>query len=87
MTEKHYTLIGPDGQSVLSAVPGTLGGNRCRVDAAYRNASGTSSTNPRVETSPPRALAAIRLHPLAMMPVRDRLPPRLVVPVPVDGAR
>jgi hypothetical protein len=30
MTEKQYTLIGADGQEVLSAVPGTLGGNRRR---------------------------------------------------------
>ena len=30
MTEKHYKLIGPDGNEVLSAVPGTLGGNRRR---------------------------------------------------------
>jgi hypothetical protein len=30
MTEKHYKLVGPDGQEVLSAVPGTLGGNRRR---------------------------------------------------------
>ena len=30
MTEKQYTLIGPDGTDVLSAVPGTLGGNRRR---------------------------------------------------------
>ena len=30
MTEKHYTLIGPAGEEVLSAVPGTLGGNRRR---------------------------------------------------------
>ena len=30
MTEKLYTLIGPDGQDMLSAVPGTLGGNRRR---------------------------------------------------------
>jgi len=28
MTEKQYKLIGPDGEEVLSAVPGTLGGNR-----------------------------------------------------------
>jgi hypothetical protein len=30
MSEKLYTLIGPDGEEVLSAVPGTLGGNRRR---------------------------------------------------------
>lgn len=30
MTGKLYTLIGPDGEEVLSAVPGTLGGNRRR---------------------------------------------------------
>jgi hypothetical protein len=30
MTEKLYTLIGEDGKEVLSAVPGTLGGNRRR---------------------------------------------------------
>jgi methylphosphotriester-DNA--protein-cysteine methyltransferase len=30
MTGKQYKLIGPDGQDVLSAVPGTLGGNRRR---------------------------------------------------------
>ncbi len=30
MTGKQYTLIGPDGQEVLSADPGTLGGNRRR---------------------------------------------------------
>lgn len=28
MTEKQYKLLGPDEQEVLSAVPGTLGGNR-----------------------------------------------------------
>lgn len=28
MTAKQYTLIGPDGEQVRSAVPGTLGGNR-----------------------------------------------------------
>ena len=30
MTEKQYRLIGPNGQEVLSDVPGTLGGNRRR---------------------------------------------------------
>jgi hypothetical protein len=30
MTGKQYTLIGPDGQEVQSAIPGTLGGNRRR---------------------------------------------------------
>jgi methylphosphotriester-DNA--protein-cysteine methyltransferase len=30
MTEKLYRLIGQDGAEVLSAVPGTLGGNRRR---------------------------------------------------------
>ena len=30
MTEKLYRLIGADGQETLSAVPGTLGGNRRR---------------------------------------------------------
>ncbi|WP_310571753.1 Ada metal-binding domain-containing protein [Gemmatimonas sp.] len=30
MTEKQFTLIGADGQEMLSAVPGTLGGNRRR---------------------------------------------------------
>lgn len=30
MTGKLYTLIGADGNEVLSAVPGTLGGNRRR---------------------------------------------------------
>jgi len=30
MTEKLYYLTGPDGEEVLSAVPGTLGGNRRR---------------------------------------------------------
>ena len=30
MTGKHYKLIGPAGEEVLSAVPGTLGGNRRR---------------------------------------------------------
>ena len=30
MTEKLYRLIGADGQESLSAVPGTLGGNRRR---------------------------------------------------------
>ena len=30
MTAKQYRLIGPDGQEVLSDVPGTLGGNRRR---------------------------------------------------------
>ena len=30
MTEKVYRLVGPDGQEVWSAVPGTLGGNRRR---------------------------------------------------------
>ena len=30
MTEKQYRLIGPDGEEVLSDVPGTLGGNRLR---------------------------------------------------------
>ncbi|MEI6741255.1 MAG: Ada metal-binding domain-containing protein, partial [Gemmatimonadaceae bacterium] len=28
MTGKLYTLMGPDGEDVLSTVPGTLGGNR-----------------------------------------------------------
>jgi methylphosphotriester-DNA--protein-cysteine methyltransferase len=28
MSEKLFKLIGPDGEEVLSAVPGTLGGNR-----------------------------------------------------------
>lgn len=28
MTEKLYKLVGADGNEVLSAVPGTLGGNR-----------------------------------------------------------
>lgn len=30
MTEKQYRLIGADGQEVLSAEPGQLGGNRRR---------------------------------------------------------
>lgn len=30
MTGKQYKLLGPDGQDVLSATPGTLGGNRRR---------------------------------------------------------
>ncbi|WP_353268942.1 Ada metal-binding domain-containing protein [Gemmatimonas sp.] len=30
MTAKHYTLIDPDGNEVLSLEPGTLGGNRKR---------------------------------------------------------
>ncbi len=30
MTGKQYRLIGPDGQEVLSALPGTFGGNRRR---------------------------------------------------------
>lgn len=30
MAGKQYRLIGPDGQEVLSPVPGTLGGNRRR---------------------------------------------------------
>jgi len=30
MTGKQYRLIGPDGQEVLSTVPGALGGNRRR---------------------------------------------------------
>lgn len=30
MTKKLYRLIGADGQETLSAVPGTLGGNRRR---------------------------------------------------------
>jgi hypothetical protein len=30
MTKKQYKLVGPDGQEVLSDVPGTLGGNRRR---------------------------------------------------------
>ena len=30
MTDKHYRLIGPDGQATLSPVPGTFGGNRRR---------------------------------------------------------
>ena len=30
MTEKQYRLIGADGQEMLSALPGTFGGNRRR---------------------------------------------------------
>jgi methylphosphotriester-DNA--protein-cysteine methyltransferase len=30
MTEKLFRLLAPDGTEVLSAVPGTLGGNRRR---------------------------------------------------------
>ncbi|MDB4898666.1 MAG: hypothetical protein JWN53_474, partial [Gemmatimonadetes bacterium] len=30
MAGKQYRLIGPDGQEILSAVPGTFGGNRRR---------------------------------------------------------
>ena len=30
MTEQQYRLIGPDGQVILSPVPGTFGGNRRR---------------------------------------------------------
>ncbi len=54
MTVKEYKLIGPDGQEVLSAVPGTLGGNRRRKiygRLACRSAIGSLPTGyakPRV---------------------------------------
>jgi hypothetical protein len=37
MTGKQFKLIGPDGNEVLSAVPGTLAGNRRRKIYGHLN--------------------------------------------------